>query len=366
MSDPLRVKTGTAIVKEPYRVQAGKKIAYLGDDDDNDFLDTNDSIATALESTKEADDDTAEIRKEAAAVAAAAAHEMLTDEAHSLSSVLQMSFTWRKPLSDADIVAAKAKAAKSGKPYVADIVPPAPLPVSFSVEALNRAFRDQVNFENPQHPLSMYIESAYSTAPYPLSFTLEGVQGQALHRVFSNDHTATTMTLMPGVMYTTERKIYSATNVDTKSLYQFGNVDLNEEIAKLTKVKNSNSLLAPDDCLIGKIINKNQAKIKADGHAISYDKAKKRWEVPKPVVSDILQNFHKNVLQGLKTTDFKAMVGTLARADRVTSASPADFGDATGAPGLGSQAAIDAAHAATHQVIVNLRLHLIDPAKLSK
>jgi len=292
----------------------------------------------------------------------ASSHDALLDEKNSLSAVLQFSYTWRKAPSKAEVKALKESASKAGKTYVPDSVSAAPMPVRFDVETLNKAFGGKINFSKEQYLLSAYIESSHNSSPYPLNFTLKGVQGKALERVHSNDGSAATATLHPQTTWTSEHEVYRMSNVDAANLYAYGNVDLRDEISALTRPANTSTYFVPASRFIGKIISANIDEIQKTD-PVDYVAKADMYMVEENVVADILSKFHEQVLADLKTTDFSAIEGVLTRADRPES-STQEFADATDAPGLGSKAAAEAAHKAVQSAVVNVRLHAIDPAKL--
>jgi hypothetical protein len=295
----------------------------------------------------------------------ASSHDALLDEKNSLSAVLQFSFTWRKPPTEAETALLKAAAAKAGKPYVAENISKAPMPVRFDVETLNRAFGGKINFAKEQYLLAAYIESAHSSAPYPLNFTLHGVQGKPLTRVTSNDGTAATMTLHPQTTWTSEQLVYRMSNVDAESLYTFGNVDLKAEVEALTRPAGTTTYFVPASRFIGKMIAANHAEISKTS-TVDYVKKADLFMVEENVVADILAKFHDQVLMDLKTTDFSAIEGVLTRADRADSQSK-EFADASDAAGIvPTRTALEAVHSQKNLVTVNVRLHAIDPAKLRK
>jgi len=295
----------------------------------------------------------------------ASSHDALLDEKKSLSAVLAFSFSWRKEPSAEEVVKLKKAAEAAGRTYVPDTsVAAAPLPVSFDAETLNKAFGGKLNFAKEQYLLSAYIESAHSSAPYPLAFTLSGVQGKALHRVFSNDGTASTLTLAPSQSLATEREIYRMANIDADDLYAYGSIDLKDEISSLTRKTGTNTYFVPAKRFLGKVLANNLEEItKTD--TVEYIPKAEMYMVEEHVIADILSKFHDQVLMDLKTTDFTAIKGTISRADR-TAKSALSFADATDAPGLGSLAAREAAHNAVQHMTVNVRFQVIDPANLRK
>jgi len=295
---------------------------------------------------------------------AATSYDGLLDEKNSVQATATFTFTWRKPLSEAEIRTKQADAAKSGKVYEADSTPEAPIPVSFSVPTLNRMFGNKIDFSKEQYLLSAYIESAHSTAPYPLDFTIHNVQGAPIEREFSSDGTASTLTLMPGEKWSGNMEIYRLSDVDAKNLYKHGNANMKSELDSLVVIDNSPIMLVPPNQTLGQILKANEKEITGGG-TLEMIPIVNLYAVDENIVATVLERFNNEVLSGLKTTSFADIEGTLSRADRTASdASRLEFADAEDAAGLGTRAALDAAHKAKHQVTVKVRLHAINPANL--
>lgn len=296
--------------------------------------------------------------------AKASSHEQLLDEKHSKAAVMQYAFMWRKKPSSAETAAKKAAAAKDGTFYVPHDVKSEPTAVRFDAETASKAFG--VPLDRDVYLLSAYIESAHNSSPFPVNFTLHGVQGKSLERVWQNDGTASTLTLAPGQTWTAETPVFSMSKIDATNLYAFGNVDLEKEVSALTRKTGTKTYFVPANRFIGKIIAANLDEIRKTD-TVDYVPKAEMYMVEENVIADIVSKFHEQVLQDLKTTNFAAIEGVLTRADRTPAqAKKLEFGDASDAPGIGTKAARDAAHSATHQVTVNVRYHIIDPTKLKK
>lgn len=296
-------------------------------------------------------------------ISQASSHEALLSEKNSLSASLKFEYTWRNKMSPKEIAAAKAEAELAGKTYVPQSSSEyEPLPVSFDVSTLNKAFGGKVDFSKPQHLLSAYIESEHSTAPVPLNWTLNNVQGKALHKVFSNDGTASTAALPPNVSWKGEREVYRLSNVDASSLYTYGNVDVGKEAKKLIR-KGTSEYFVPTSGFFGKTIADNYDTFVEGGEKIGHFAEAGMYLVNEKVVSMIMKDFHEQVLSNLKPTNFSAIQGVLTRGDR-TAMSTLPFGDMSDACGLGTMVSRQSAAAATHRAEVVIRLHVIDPAKL--
>jgi len=295
------------------------------------------------------------------------AYDSLLDEKNSLSAVLQYSFSFRKPLSEKELARKKA----DDPAYVPENVSAAPIPVSFDAATLSKAFGGKVDFTRPQYLLKMYVEEgSHSTAPYPINFTMEGVQGKALHRVFANDGTAATVTFAPAATLASEKCVYELAGIDAKSLYSFGNIDLEAEMEAVLPMPNKPGMvLVQGNRFLGNVIKTNLKDInkslaKAKKPSVVWMPETEMYMISRSVIKDVVKSFHEQVVSRMKTTDFTAITGVLSRGDRALSAQSRPFADASDAPGLGSKAARDAAHAAMHQVTVNVRMHVIDPTKL--
>ena len=113
---------------------------------------------------------------------------------------------------------------------VHDGTPPAPESVTFSKDALNKMFGGKIDLDKPQYVHSAYIVEAHNSSPYPLHFTLDGIQNSAIEREFCNDGTASTMMLLPKSRYDKEIEIYRLKDVDPKHLRTHGNASLEEEV----------------------------------------------------------------------------------------------------------------------------------------
>jgi hypothetical protein len=296
----------------------------------------------------------------------ASEHNALLAESGSISAVLQFPFMWRKPPSAKEVLEKQRAAKAANTTYVPDTsIAGAPVAIKFDAETLNQAFGGKINFAKPQYLLSAYIEEAYTSAPYPLNFTLRGVNGKTLSRVTANDGTTSSVTLFPNTTLTKERQLHRMGDVNADNLYAWGNVDMQAEFDALLPAPEHHAYLASGSRLLGKLIAANKDKLGKD-KLVEYFRKGDLWLVGEDVVGEMMSKFHAQVLSDLETTDFTAIEGVLTRdVDRAPD-STADFADATDAPGISSKVAAEAAHKATHLALVNVRLHVIDPAKLRK
>jgi len=296
---------------------------------------------------------------------AATSYDDLLSESKSLQSTAVFTFTWRKQPTDKEVSVKKSAAERAGKVYEADNTPTAPEPVSFSVPTLNRMFGGKIDFSKDQYLLSAHIESAHSTAPYPLDFTLHGVQGQAIEREFSSDGTAATLTLLPNTTWTGDLEIFRLRDVNVKNLYKHGNADMKSELEALVPLDDSSIMLVPPNRTLGKILKRNQKRLLKGGE-LELIPVINMYAVDESLIVKVLEDFNDQVMNDLKTTAFPDIQGTLARADRtISEADRSEFANAEDAAGIGSAAALEAAHKAKHQVTVKVRLHVIDPSKLA-
>jgi len=290
-------------------------------------------------------------------------HDHLLDESQSLSAVVQFKYTFRKKPT------AEEKQA-FGDSAIADNVPVAPLDVQFDDAYWSKAFGNKIDFSKTgTYALSGYVESVYSTAPVELNWTLNGIQGRPVERVHSSNGQAVTMSILPGMNLVTEKPLFRLKDINTKHLFKHGNLDMQAELDALVPISNSMLLVDPTRKL-GKILKRNEAALfkKEDGSAGELQVIPNidMYAVHEDVLVDVLDALNDQVLSELKTTSFPDIVGTLTRADRTESeASTREFADFSDAPGL-TKAGRQAAHSTTHQVVINVRLHAIDPAKFEK
>lgn len=248
-----------------------------------------------------------------------------------------------------------------------DTTPTEPQAVSFSKTDLGRMFQGKVSFERPQYVHSAYITDVYNSAPYPIAFTMEGIQNGVLEREFCNDGSASTMLLLPRQVWSGEKEVYRLRDVDPEALRTHGNADLKEEVDSLTAVPDSDHVLVRPMSRIGRILKKNEHLVSDTGVLEVLDAATiPMYAVKESRVLEILDLFNKNVISSLPKTDFTQHSASLRRADRTAKEnSLKEFADASDAPNM-SRAALDAAHREKHTVIVKVRFNVIDPAKLER
>jgi len=93
----------------------------------------------------------------------ASLNEQLLDEKDTFSATAVYTFSWRKPTDG-----------------VHDGTPAEPAKVTFSKDALNKMFAGKIDLSKPQYVHSAFIEEAHNSSPYPLHFTLDGIQNAAV------------------------------------------------------------------------------------------------------------------------------------------------------------------------------------------
>jgi len=297
-------------------------------------------------------------------------HDHLLDEENSLSTVVQFEYKWRKQLSAAEKAAAKKAASDAGRVYAEDDIPESPLDVQFDASFWNRAFGDKADFTEGRYALAGYVESIFSTSPVPHNWTLEGIQGKPVERVHTANGQKAMLTIMPGMTSTAEMPLFRLKDVNTKHLFKHGNLDMSAEIEALMPVKGTPLMLVDPARKLGKILKKNEARVikNEDGSPgqLTVVPILNMYAVHEETLADVLAALNDQVLTALKPTNFPNIVGRLSRADRSPSQAAAlDFADYTDAAGL-TKAGRQHAESTTHSVVINVRLHAIDPSKLEE
>jgi len=289
-------------------------------------------------------------------------YQKILSEAHSLEGNAAFTFSFRsadaKPIDDVS----STSTSKSKIQANADGTPDAPAAVTFSKAALDRMFGRRAEMSEEQTLLSAYITEIHSTAPVPLSFRLDNVQGGSIDREVTNDDEPSTFIIQPGHVWSGTLPIYKLRGVDAAQLKEHGNTDLSNEALKMRDI-GEGMWSVPANTKIGKIIKKNAADLAREGIEIEYIKKANAYLVDELVVGEIMEKYKGEVLDGLKKTDFSAVRGTLTRADRVASDGRA-FADFSDAPGIGNKAQLRAATDAKHAVTIKVRFHIVDPSLL--
>lgn len=278
----------------------------------------------------------------------------LLTERDTIPATAIYTFVWRK---------------KSNDPASAnDTTPEEPQPVSFSKDALQRMFCDKLELDKPQYVHSIHITDVYSSAPYPLNFTMDGIQNNLVEREFANDGTGTTMLLMPGHRWSGEKEVYRLQIDDAdklRALKKHGNANIDEEMSALVALPGSDHVMVRPTSRIGRILKKNEERVCEGGKLEVLDVQKiPLYAVQEAKVLEILDRFNNEVISSLPKSDLTKHSARLTRADRSTKeADTKEFADSSDAPNM-SKSALDAAHREKFMVIVKARINVIDPAKL--
>ncbi len=244
--------------------------------------------------------------------------------------------------------------------------------VTFSAAALTAAFAGRSDFSKgaPVFIHSFEVLERSNSAPYPVAFTMTGVQNAPVQSVFKPSGESFTLLLPPGHSKMNET-VYTSRNLDLEHLRAHGSASMQSEYESLLPVPGLDGLytnvLADPSKRIGVILKKNEQLLMGPGRTLNVVSAEMpMYMVSKAKVLQVLAAYNKTVVSKLPTTNFLLHTGSVARLDRAKSAAGVDgprFADAFDAPGL-SVAGRDHANNSKQLAFVVVRVRLIDPAKL--
>ena len=241
-----------------------------------------------------------------------------------------------------------------------------PASVSVSKEALKKAFGDKFDVEKQVFVHSIDVLRTHNSAPYTLTYTLSGIQGQNqdIECAYKTDGTGYTVELPPGTC-DQEHAVFEMQVDNPTDLIEHGTVDLHSELQNVQPVPGYNQCLVPVKSKLGEILMNNPEYVaEKSGELFAISKDLPMLVVASEAVQEIAKSYHQDVISKLPLASLTGHSASIGRLDR-TSSDTLDFADAKDAPGL-SATGITHANSASHQAWVKVRLNIIDPAFLQQ
>jgi len=239
--------------------------------------------------------------------------------------------------------------------------------VKIPIAVLNKAFDHEIAFEKePVYVLAASIDrGTHSTAPAQMDWTLHGIEGTTIQKVFTNENrNGVTLSLAPRETLTQAHEIFRMSNVDEGDLIKYGAIDIEAEAQKAKPFMDTGKYSIAASSFLGEVIVDNLPYITSN-HELEWMPTHDAFLCSKAVLSEIVADFKRDVASKLKKTNFATVKGVLTRGDRTAEQmQTGDLADMSDAPGMGNAAALQAANKSLHTVTVNATIKLLHPKLL--
>jgi hypothetical protein len=226
---------------------------------------------------------------------------------------------------------------------------------------LSQAFdNDRLDLAGNVFVHSVDVLSTFNSAPYPLAFTIDGIQGRELHHIHKTNGKGYTYLLPPGVRNGQET-VHKLRDIDADQLIEHGNANTIQEAKSIVPLTGTSMVFVHPQSRLGQILKMNEEAITGavDG-LVPLSKEIPLYAVPWQQAKAVLTLYHDNVVSKLPATKFSELTARLERFDRADSRAGDRFGDAHDAPGL-TRTEKDKTNASTHMAYARFRIRCINP-----
>jgi len=246
----------------------------------------------------------------------------------------------------------------------------APVVFKPTLEALQTAFGNRVDFSKPVYVHSIDVTGYHNSAPYPIGFHMSGAQGETIKHEIKGSGEAVTMLLMPDTRSERVERVYTADDLNLDDLREHGGTTLDSQYKACTPIMdiddNLVAMMVDTTSNIGQILNQNKERFvdKPGGELLTVHAGNvHRYVVAAASALDMLAAYDASKLSRLKPTDMlRQHQASLSRFDH-PAADVRAFHDMEGVAAL-SPAARQHAEKSNQLVIVRARVRIVNPARM--